>query len=106
MPGQALTQGEEGQIWSEEITSQEAVISARLRQSGPVRVILSEDSLDFSRGRRSSRQVAEAQNFHFLRFSFDDLQAGTDYWYRLEVGGKLDSSRQSTGHFRTSEEDR
>jgi hypothetical protein len=84
-------------IWAGAATDTSAVVKASLISGVPdARLLVSEDE-----GLADARAVAPEPGGDptLLSFAVDRLTPDTDYWYAVEAGGTVDTSRQ--GHLRT-----
>ena len=84
--------------WSGAVTPSSVTVKAKLAREGLTsRLIFSKNPL-LTRRTASARVISEEAKNNVVEFSLSNLDANTQYYYALEVDGKLDVARRGEFH--------
>lgn len=78
--------------WAGGTTSRSTEVVARLREDGPVRLVVS-TSPDLTDPITSPVRVASGADDHVVRLDVDGLEPGREYHWAVEVDGRVDRAR-------------
>lgn len=81
--------------WVGSTTARSTEVVARVRQEGPVRLMLSR-SADLTDPLTSPTRTADASADHVVRLGIDGLRPATTYHWAIEVRGEVDRVRSGT----------